>query len=115
MAAAHVGKPLDRRRGAQVFSGRVSNRRFDLTAHRTQIQLVEVELELFANIGIIGARAERSLQSRKESMPPLRRSEGSSQRLPRPKAIAFRRLPACSVLWASTRKSGAAAGFGNPP
>src|SRR5215831_18258949 len=77
MAAAHVGKPLDRRRGAQVFNGGVSNRRFDLTAHRTQIQLVEVELELFANIGIITARAEGPLQSRKEShvsSPAVRRT-----------------------------------------
>ena len=61
MPAAHVRKPLDRRRDGQVLGGRVSNRRFDLTAHRIQIQLVEVELEFFANIGIITARAERSL------------------------------------------------------
>src|SRR5262245_27672535 len=66
-AAAHVGKPLDRRRSAQVLSGRVKQSSLDLTAHCIQIQLVEVELELFAHIGIITARAEGSLQSRKES------------------------------------------------
>jgi hypothetical protein len=41
----HIGEPLDRCRHAEVLGGGLSDRGFDLTAHRIQIQLAQFLFE----------------------------------------------------------------------